>query len=39
MDFAEFIDAEISAERCPWTASALFYCGVGRLITMEERHG
>jgi len=36
MDFAEFIDVEMSANHCPWTANASFYCGVGWLITMEK---
>lgn len=39
MDFTQFIDAEMLAEPMPLAASASFYCGVGRLITMEELHG
>jgi len=36
MDFAELIDAEMSAEPMPLERDASFYCGVGRPITMEK---
>jgi hypothetical protein len=38
MDFVEFIDAEMSNEqmRLDRERIGLFYCGVGRLITMEK---